>query len=241
MASGFAPALIEALLELVSPTRCAGCELPGPLLCGACRGVLPRIDRLAACRRCGAPGLAGRPCRECSGRAFAFAAARAFGSLAHPLSRVVAVHKDGGEARLAPVLADLLAEAAGEWIGWAQMLVPLPASPAALLRRGRDHMVDVACALEGLGGPPAVSALARSGGADQRRLGREERGRNLLGAMRIESSSPRMPDRVLLVDDVLTTGASADAAARVLLDAGALEVRCLVLARAHEPPHRPGT
>ncbi len=224
--------LAEGLLELVAPTRCAGCELPGLLLCERCSDALVRIDAASACPRCGAPDGA-RHCSECDGRSFAFAAARCAGVLTHPLARLVVLYKDGGERRLAPVLAAMLAESLGEWTSWPQAVVGIPASRRALLRRGFDHGALLADALAARLDVPRVPALARVTSGDQRRLGREERAANLAAAL-VPSPGVEMPPRVLLADDVLTTGATLDAAARVLLAAGASEVRACAVARACE-------
>jgi ComF family protein len=224
--------LLDGLLELLAPTRCAGCDVPGTLLCDACARELPRIDPEHACRRCGAPD-GRRNCAECSGRTLAFAGARCVGVFAHPLSRLVVLFKDGGERRLAPVLGGLVAEAQGDVSPRPDAVVGIPASPAAIARRGFDHGALLAAATASALGVPALEALTSLTRADQRRLGRDERAANLRAGF-----TPRPgvepPARVLLVDDVFTTGATLDAAARVLLAAGCEEVRVAAVARACE-------
>jgi len=56
--------LLEGLLELLCPTRCAGCDMPGQVLCGSCHAALPQIERASACVRCGAP-FGHLVCTEC--------------------------------------------------------------------------------------------------------------------------------------------------------------------------------
>lgn len=223
--------MVQGLLDLIFPPRCAGCDRPGTLLCDRCRAALPLIDSATACPACGAPlAHADAPCAECHGRHFAFSAARAAARLEPPVSRAVVVLKDGGERRYARVLAELLAPAAQGWLAPGDVLVPVPASPVAVRRRGFDHSADISRELGRLAGVPAARVLAARSAADQRDLTREERFANRQGAFRVRAGE-RVPERAILVDDVLTTGATLDAAARVLLAGGAADVRALVVAR----------
>jgi predicted amidophosphoribosyltransferase len=210
------------------------------LLCDDCRAALPLIDPGTSCVRCGAPPTPGRlECAECRGRTFAFSAARCAARLEPPASRAVVALKDGGERRYAGVLAGWLAAASEGWLIPGDVLVPAPASPVAVRRRGFDHADDITRALATLTGGPALRLLGATTTADQRELTREERFANRAGAFR--GAEPRgisarigMPARVVLIDDVFTTGATFDAAARVLLEAGVGEVRVLAVARAVE-------
>lgn len=234
--------LPEGLAELLFPTRCAGCDAPGALLCDSCVRALPLVDPAHACPRCGAPARDGR-CRQCAGRELPFAGARCAGLLEPPLSRAVTLLKDGGEPRLAAVLGELAAAAAGEWAEWADTVTWVPASATAVSRRGFDHAEAISWALAAAAGRRPEGLLRRASGADQRRLGRADRAENVAGAFTL---APRdRPDaRILLVDDVFTTGATLGAAARVLLAAGALEVRAIAVARACDAervPPAPGS
>jgi len=227
---------VGGLFDLVFPPRCAGCDHPGTLWCDTCRAALPLIDPGMACARCGAPLRdAGHPCVECHGRVFAFSAARCAARLEPPASRAVVALKDGGERRYAGVLAELLAASAEGWLASGDVLVPAPASPAAVRRRGFDHAADIARSLAALTGNPTARLLRATASADQRALGREERFANRAGVFALESGVC-MPVSVVLVDDVFTTGATSDAAARVLREAGAAEVRVLAVARAVQRP-----
>lgn len=221
--------LIEALAELVCPTRCAGCDAPGALVCESCAEALPLIDEDCACPRCGAPW--GRlQCTECVGRVWSFSAVLSLGEFESVLARAVVLHKDAGERRLADVFAELLATRVVEaWPGWPDAVAFVPATRAALLRRGFDHGRSIAENLAGVLGLPLDEALRRASARDQRVLGREARSANVAGSF---SAVGRVGGRVLLVDDVFTTGATLDEAAAVLLEAGADEVRCATVARA---------
>lgn len=219
--------LLDALSELVSPTRCAGCELPGTLLCPRCAASLPRIAADSACPACGAPAGDGR-CSECEGRAFAFASARCFGTLGPPVSRMIVLHKDGGERRLGPLLGALLAEALPRR-GGADAVAFVPASRKAIRRRGFDHAEAIAGEVADALALPLCRALSRVSAGDQRVLGREARASAVSGAF---AAAGPLAAHILLVDDVLTTGATVDAAARELLRAGAERVDIAAVARA---------
>jgi predicted amidophosphoribosyltransferase len=222
--------LLEGLAELVSPRRCGGCDLPGDLLCPRCRGALVVIDPGRACARCGAPG--GQVwCGECCDSDFAFEAVRCAGVLERPLSRLVTLYKDAAEMSLAPLLGGLAAEAVLDWRGWADAVTPVPPSPAALTRRGFDHTAHLAAEVAFALDVPALELLAGRPRRDQRSLSRRKRRENASGSL-VALPGAVPPARVLIVDDVMTTGATIDAAAHALLDAGAVAVRALTVARA---------
>jgi predicted amidophosphoribosyltransferase len=216
--------------DLLWPARCAGCDLPGTLLCEPCRAAMALIGRERACPRCGAPD-SDRGCAECGRSEFSFSAARCAGVLEWPLSRAVTLHKDAGELRLTALLASLAADAAGEWAAWAHAVVGVPASPGALARRGFDHGALLAGAFACATGVPALDALRARPRRDQRHLSRERRTANAAASI-VALPHARVPARVLLLDDVMTTGATFEAATRALLGAGASEVRAIAVARA---------
>ncbi len=230
----------EAISELLWPTRCVCCEQPGELLCEQCRASLPWIDQRFACPCCGAP-FGSLICTECRGDwplrscvcALPFEGAGAL--LATRL-------KDAHELRLASVIAAAMATALDEASAWPakdglprfdagtiDALCFVPATRRAYARRGFDHMELVARELSWLLSIPLADVLVREEGADQRLLGRRDRGRNLEGAVDLVGDVSGM--HLLLVDDVITTGASMCACATALLEHGAASLSGCALAR----------
>lgn len=123
-----------------------------------------------------------------------------------------------------------------DWTQWADALVCVPASPEALLRRGFDHMERVAGIVARRTGMALVHALASCKGArDQRELGRGERLANRSGSFSLAADAvpeaDALPRRIILIDDVFTTGATLSAAAHALLDGSAHEVRAVTCCR----------
>lgn len=230
--------LLAGLAEVLSPMRCAGCDLPGSLLCTPCRAALPLIPPAEACPRCGARTADGR-CTECRGREFAFDAAACAGILDGPLSRMLSLYKDAGERRYAPILGALAADAAARWRGWADAVVPIPSTRAARTRRGFDHVAPLASPVAGALGAPLLPCLRAARRLDQRGLGREGRMANMAGAFEALLVDAA-PQHVVVVDDVMTTGATLNAAAVVLRSVGVSAVRVVSIARAQDRPHASG-
>jgi ComF family protein len=149
----------------------------------------------------------------------------------------VLVHelKYRGRRRSAGRAARLLfdSEPARQVLAGASVLVPVPLHPRRLRQRGFNQSQLLARALGRLAGLPVADALARRvETATQTGLSAAARRRNVEGAFRAVRPAAVGGRVVVLVDDVLTTGATARACARALRDAGASAVRLLTLARA---------
>lgn len=233
-------AVCESLAEALFPTRCVACDQPGELLCEECREALPWIEQRLACPSCGAP-YGFLTCTECDGGWAPRATVAALGFHGAP-ARMVTCLKDAHELRLAPVVAAAVACALEEASAWpardgdprfsrsdTDALCFVPATAEAYSRRGFDHMELVARALSRELGLPLADVLQRASARDQRDLGREERAENLSGTMRAVDDLSGA--RLLLVDDVATTGSSLAEGARALLARGASSVTACVLAR----------
>jgi ComF family protein len=215
------------LLDLLLPQRCLVCGAGGRQLCSACRGALPRIEP-PLCERCGAPAAwAVARCRECSGRRLGFATARAAVAYDVPVRRLVAGWKDRGLRTLAVDAAAVVEAHVAR--PEAAVLAFVPADAERRRRRGHHPAATLAEALAARWTLPCADLLGRTGGArPQRGLSLAERRRNVAHAF--VARTP-VNGRIVLVDDVYTTGATTSAAAATLRRAGAARVDVVTFAR----------
>lgn len=231
---------LENLEELFWPTRCVGCDLPGELVCAGCRKALPWIDQRWACPVCGAP-FGWLVCTEC-GRDWELRATISALSFAGAAARLVTCYKDQHEKRLAPVIAAAMLTSLDEASAWpapdgcarfdaheTDAVCFVPATAEAFARRGFDHMEGVARTVAGELGLPLADILVRANVQDQRALGRAERAENLAGSVVAMEEVRGLS--LLLLDDVITTGASMRESARALLERGAADVTACSVAR----------
>lgn len=216
------------MLQVVLPQRCAGCRVPGPALCDACRDALIRLSP-PLCARCGSPSAwPVRRCAECAGRRIAFAAARAAIVYDERARRFVSAWKEGGQRRLAREAARLVADALEP--PRVAALAFVPSDDDRSLRRGHRPAESLAHELGRLWELPVETLVRRTRRVErQRGLRLEERRRNVASAFAPAGSSP---PRVCLVDDVYTSGATAAASSSALRKGGARHVEVVTLARA---------
>jgi predicted amidophosphoribosyltransferase len=196
--------------DLLLGSTCAACGRPGRALCHPCRRLLPRGGRPARPTPC-PPGLV---------------PVLVAGEYAGPLRALVVAHKEHQALALARPLGEVLAGVVRDLVGTLPgegvpvCLVPVPSRPDVVRRRGHDPMLRTArVAAAGLrrsGIDASVRRLlvARGRVVDQAGLGAEARAANLAGAL---SARPRTASGALVVvDDVVTTGATAREAQRAL-------------------------
>ncbi|HXY85116.1 MAG TPA: double zinc ribbon domain-containing protein [Gaiellaceae bacterium] len=215
------------MLDLLLPQRCLGCAAAGAQLCGPCVSSLRRIGP-PICARCGAPtAWPVARCRECAGRRLAYASARAAVEYDAPVRKIVAAWKEHGLRRMgvlaAEIVVDVLAAPRADAVAF------VPPERDRRLRRGHHAPEVLARELGARWGLPVAPLLARTRtGRRQRGLTGPERRANVRGAFRAD----RAPPRILLVDDVYTTGATVHASASALRSAGARRVEVVTFARA---------
>jgi predicted amidophosphoribosyltransferase len=214
------------VLDLLLPQRCVVCGGGGRQLCSVCREELPMLEP-PLCERCGAPtAWPVERCRECAGRRLAFATARAAVGYDEAARRLVHAWKERGLRRLAVETAELVAERLPP--PEVDALTFVPADRTRRLKRGHNPAERLALELAVAWELPCLPLLERTRGGRQRGSSATER-RTVRGAFRPTGPAPH---RVVVIDDVYTTGATAAAAAAALRKAGARRVEAIALARA---------
>jgi len=224
---------VGGLAQLL-PQRCALCagEAGRSVLCDACHAALPALP--AACPVCAQPAAGGTACGDCLRKPPRFAATVAAHAYAFPIDRLVQGLKYARRLELAQplgaALADALLRAPASLAGVAA-LVPLPLSRARQRERGFNQSIEIGRVVARRTGVPLVRHLSRIAHAPpQASLPWRDRVRNVRGAF--ACGDGLAGKHVAVLDDVMTTGATLDAAAAALLAAGASRVDAWVVARA---------
>lgn len=234
--------LLSRALDAILPPRCLACgdlvEAPESL-CPACWSAADFLGPpLCAC--CGLPfELAdeagdGTLCGACIRQPPPFRRARAVLRYGGPARDMVLSFKHADRTDLAPAFARWMARSGAELLAEADVVVPVPLHWRRLFRRRYNQSAMLAVQLGRLGGlTVAVDALARRRNTpSQGTRGRLARARNVRAAFAVAAGGRAVEGRsVLLVDDVMTSGATVGECARVLLRAGAAAVDVLTLAR----------
>jgi len=177
-------------------------------------------------------------CTQCRRARFAFDRALARFDYRFPLDRLVQRFKYGGDLAIGGWLARALAERV-EREPRVDLLVVPPLSAERLRERGFNQALEIAKVVgDRIGVPVARELILRTRDVQaQAALGREARRENVRGAFACTAALAR--SRVAIVDDVLTTGATADAIARALRSAGAASIAVWAVARAPDPERAP--
>lgn len=207
--------MLNDLLDLVLLRSCAGCAVPGPSPCDGCR-LLLAAPPLGSVRP--------QPCPP------GLPPVTAFGRYDGALRDLLLAHKEHGRTGLARPLGTALAATVAAGAGRGPLLlVPVPSARAAVRARGHDHAWRLARAAAGL--LPGVTAarllVPTRRVADQAGLSHAARAANLRGALAARAGAP---GRVVVVDDVMTTGATLVEAARALRAAGHVVLGAAVVA-----------
>lgn len=238
-AGRFGTLLLDALL----PARCLACPEPvgAPgALCPACWSALAFIAP-PYCAGCGTPfefedrSAQGILCGACIAHPPVYARARAALRYDDGSRSLILRFKHGDRTHSAPAFGRWLARAGEDLLSDADLIVPVPLHWTRLFARRYNQSALLAHALGRESGRPVLidGMERRRRTPSQGRLGRAGRERNVRGAFAVPSGRRARIEgrRVLLVDDVLTTGATMEACARALLSAGAESVDALTLAR----------
>lgn len=212
-------------VRMLSPMKCVICtfyacfeELP------VCRRCLPRFHSLLT-ERCDICGKTATSC-ECYGnvRALMF-----FGS--RESRRLMYFIKTNADGRIIDFLAELAVKACGIKPNAYDGVTFVPRLRRSVRRYGYDQAKELAKAISKFCGIPFIIALKRVGGREQKLLSRTERLKNIQGRYRAIYVPPEKYNRLLLVDDICTTGATLEACASVLRGNTSRTVTTLVIAK----------
>jgi len=247
--------VLDSVLAVAFPTNCSLCgnELGGGRLriCGACWAELQPWQG-PICERCGLPFASARAldssvgeCGDCRADVSGFDAARNFGLYTGKLRKAVLRLKFGGDERLGAHLGELLAapwdSLAGREGSNQPLIIPVPLHPSRQRERGFNQSELLAMGLaqrlgkHGRNTAPQVAKsvlLRRRATPPQTGLSVSARRENLRGAFEVSKLEAVRGKTIVLIDDVMTTGATLSACARALRRAGAAQVMGLTLARA---------
>ena len=235
------PNPFRGLVSLFYPAFCAICAAPieaGESLCASCTGKAPCI-RAPFCAKCSQPfpgDITGEfTCANCADRVLHFAAAVSAYRSRGVVREVIHSFKYGRQLHLRHQL--------GRWLGETledprlagrrfDFIVPVPLHPARQRERGFNQADLLAAALHRSSGIPLRNILQRTRyTTTQTQFDRSERMENLKDAFRLRRGGNVQGLRMLLVDDVLTTGSTLSECASVLRAAGALSVHATTVAR----------
>lgn len=233
--------IIDGAFSCLAPPRCRSCRAPllghdNPYLCPACAAAVEWIGD-GACRGCGFPAgphaAHAENCLRCRDKKLNLTAAVAVARYRHGARNLVRSFKYGGETELARPLAALMAERlrAADFFSGVDMVVPVALHPKRRRERGFDQarmLAEPVATLVGLPCRPGVVKRVRHT-TPQAALHRAQRLENMKGAFTADESLKGR--RVVLVDDVMTTGATMADCARACREAGATRMYALLFAR----------
>ena len=213
------------LLDLCFPRTCPGCdrghERPG-LYCDPCERLLQDLESMPACAQCGRPlPMPGSPCPTCKGRGLRpFERVLSLGVHREPVRTTIHQVKYAGRWHLAEALADRLVDAkdVGSWLDGADALVPVPLHSRRQAERGFNQADVIARRIGRRCGVPVWSPAARVRDTPTQATlkAMDARADNLRGAFRVVDPRQVRGRRLVIVDDVSTTGATLSSFGRAL-------------------------
>lgn len=233
-AYGFARDAFSGLLDLVYPPHCLICREEGDsYLCAKC---VEKIDTIKPpfCRKCGGPSQSFH-CGECRDRQYYFESARSAGIFEGVLRDAIHALKYLNHIAIADPLAEVMAQAFQDsgLAGRADVAIPIPIHPSRKLGRGFNQSEELARRFANRAHLPLETRVLHKTRKTERqmKLPVDLRASNILGSFSVSHPGKIRGKRILLIDDVYTTGNTLDEAARVLLASGASVVNAYTLSK----------
>jgi ComF family protein len=220
-------------MDLIYPLRCGGCGKNGHTLCEACVDTFLSVDEETSCPMCGMPVGIRSVCGKCLGEKNLFQEGLFGFYYENRLRDAIHSFKFSGRKDVGKHLAALVEKRITAFSSRFDCIIPLPVTEKRLKERGFNQSFILAEEILRMTGKPVYHAilLKTKETRDQYSLSRDERKKNIRGAFSLAKGANVKGTRVLLVDDLYTTGQTAREAARILLRGKAGAVVFFALAR----------
>jgi ComF family protein len=217
---------LKRVLKFLTPDACVVCGAEGRSLCSDCSGVLQFPDQCYMCKK---PSQAGITCEKCS-RSTALRALWVVSVYSGSAKELVTYMKYHPSASSASEMGELMAKRLPFLERSKTVIVPVPTTASRRRERGFDQAAVMAKGVSKITGCRSATVLRRITNSHQVGSGRKARLEHMKDGFRVKSSHLLYGKTVVLVDDVLTTGATLESAAQTVLQAGAKKVVAVVFA-----------
>ncbi|MCX8023396.1 MAG: ComF family protein [Syntrophorhabdaceae bacterium] len=225
---------LQSLLNSVYPVKCGGCGKSGGALCNDCIDSFQRIDENTSCPICGRGMGIRSVCGECIKDERGFIEGRYGFFYEKNLREAIHAFKFHGRKDVGRALTNLLSEKIKGLSSTVDLIIPIPVTEKRLKERGFNPSFIISQVISEIIKKPVLPTVLIKGKEtlDQSRLDREERLRNIKGAFSVKDGERIKGKRVLIVDDLFTTGATAREASYTLKKRGIDRLYFFALARA---------
>lgn len=224
---------LASALNIIYPLTCGGCDAPGSTVCADCIDAFLAVDEATSCPFCGRALATASECGACLSEKRYFSAGH-FGFLfSGPLRTALLAFKFRDRKDVGRFLIHLLHNKLKRLADRFDAIVPLPVTEGRLRERGFNQTYVLAEEIARITGKPLDyrSLVKTRETRDQYTLGRDERRKNIQGIFSVDCSESLRGRRILLVDDLFTTGSTVSEASRTLLRAKVAVVEVFALAR----------
>lgn len=218
--------MLNKLLDILAPEDCIECHQQGSIWCDWCR--LQHEPLPSRCFGCHAQTAGYEVCKTCR-KATPLKAVYVYGEYKNINKEIVKSLKFGCKRHAASPIAKMLSEFL-PYFNEKPMLIPVPSAPSHVRQRGFDHTLVMTRELSDKTGLPIVKLLVKTNDIRQVGSSRKQRLEQIKGSFRLKKFATDTPEHVILIDDVVTTGATLSEAARVLKQNGVKRVDAAVFA-----------